>query len=68
MSSMVGEWICTECGADGYHESFSDDEVGHIDTCNKCGYVDVYREDAESGEVIEDYSGCDHDYSTTDED
>jgi predicted nucleic-acid-binding Zn-ribbon protein len=68
MSGCVDKWVCTECGADGYHESFNDDEIGHVDTCNKCGYVDVYREDSETGEVIEDYSGYDHEYSTTDED
>ena len=44
MSSMTGEWCCTECGSYNAHqEDFSDDEVGHIMGCQDCHYYDVYR-------------------------
>ena len=67
MSSMTGEWCCTECGShNAYQETFSDDEVGHIKGCQDCGYYDVYRENAETGQVIEEYQGHEHYYAKED--
>jgi len=35
MSSMSGEYRCTECGSENCHkEEFNDDESGHIISCN----------------------------------
>ena len=34
--------------------------------CDDCGYYDVYRENAETGEIIEDYQGHEHDYAKED--
>tara|TARA_R110002049_G_scaffold19822_7_gene73819 strand:+ start:126 stop:353 length:228 start_codon:yes stop_codon:yes gene_type:complete len=69
MSSVTGEWCCTECGSYNAHqEDFSDDEVGHIMGCQDCGYYDVYREDRDTGEVIEEYAGYDHEYARDDKD
>ena len=69
MSSMTGEWCCTECGShNAYQETFNDDEIGHIMGCQDCGYYDVYREDVETEEVIEDYQGYDHYYAQEDKD
>ena len=61
MSSMSGEYRCTECGSENCHnEEFNDDESGHIISCNDCGYCDVYREDSVSGKVIEEYQGYEY--------
>ena len=69
MSSSTGEWCCTECGShNAYQETFSDDEIGHVMGCQDCHYYDVYREDAETGEVIENYQGYDHQYAQDDKD
>ena len=69
MSSMTGNWVCTECGSDNaYQEDFNDDETGHIMGCQDCGYYDVYREDRDTGEVIEEYAGYDHEYARDDKD
>ncbi len=69
MSSMTGEWCCTECGSyNAYQETFSDDEVGHIMGCNDCGYYDVYRENADTGDIIEEYQGHGHYYAQEDKD
>tara|TARA_A100001201_G_scaffold137527_1_gene127488 strand:- start:751 stop:954 length:204 start_codon:yes stop_codon:yes gene_type:complete len=64
MSSNTGRWCCTECKSyNAYIETFSDDEIGHIMGCKDCGYYDVYRENAVTGEIIEDYQGYDHEYT-----
>jgi len=69
MSSSTGEWCCTECGSDNaYQETFSDDEVGHVMGCQDCHYYDVYREDRDTGKVIENYQGYDHEYAQDDKD
>ena len=67
MSGMTGEWRCTKCKSDNaYQETFSDGEDGYIYGCFDCHYYEVYREDSETGEVIEDYKGYDHYYAQED--
>ena len=69
MSSFVQDCKCSKCNSDNaYYETFSDDEEGHIMGCEDCGYYDVYREDAETREVIEEYKGYDHYYAQDDKD
>ena len=64
MSSMVSDVTCTQCKSqDAVYEEFNDDETGHIFSCNSCNYTEVYRENVDSGEVVEDYSGYKHPYS-----
>ena len=54
---------CTQCKSqDAVYEEFNDDEAGHIFECRSCNYTEVYREDVDSGEVVEDYSGYEHYY------
>ena len=63
MASMVSDSICTECKSDdAIYEEFNDDETGNIFECNSCNYMKVYRENVDSGDVVEDYSGFDHYY------
>ena len=59
MSSSVNAWICTECGdEEAMNESFNDSEKGHILECVKgCGYLEIYREDAKTGKILQNYSG-----------
>ena len=67
MSSHTGEWCCSECESEkAYQESFNDEETGHIMGCFNCGYYDVYREDSETGEELEDYQGYEHEYREMD--
>lgn len=67
MSSSTGEWCCSECKSENaYQESFNDEETGHIMGCFDCGYYDVYREDSETGEELENYQGYEHEYRETD--
>jgi hypothetical protein len=64
MSSTVNDWVCTQCNStNGFHEDFADDEIGYISECKDCKYMEVYREDTETGVVVEDYSGYDHYYN-----
>ena len=64
MSSMSGEWQCTECNSlNAVHEDFRDDETGHISECLDCGFMDVYREKTDTGKIIEDYQGHNHYYN-----
>jgi len=59
-----GNTKCTNCGSDNaISETLSDSETGHIDECADCNYTVVYREDADTGRVIEDYQGFTHEYS-----
>tara|TARA_R100001244_G_scaffold127566_1_gene98161 strand:+ start:677 stop:901 length:225 start_codon:yes stop_codon:yes gene_type:complete len=67
MSSMTGEWCCSECESENaYQESFDDGETGHVMGCFDCGYYDVYREDSETGQQLEDYQGYEHVYREQD--
>ena len=67
MSSTVSDHCCKECNStNAYSEVFNDDEVGTIEGCFDCGYYEVYREDYETGEIIEDYQGYDHHYAKED--
>ena len=67
MSSNVTDTCCTQCNSNrAYSEEFHDDEIGTIAGCFDCGYYEVYREDAESGEIIEDYAGYNHAYAKED--
>jgi hypothetical protein len=36
--------------------------------CNDCGYYDVYRENADTGDIIEEYQGHGHYYAQEDKD
>ena len=64
MSSVVEDWDCTECkSGKGVQEHFKDSEEGHILECRKCKYMEVYREDVETGDIIEDYQGYKHYYN-----
>ena len=71
MSSMSGDWCCTECNStNAYQEDFRDGEIGSINGCFDCGYYSVFRaeidEDDEEGDTIEDYDGYNHYYRETD--
>ena len=71
MSSMNGNWCCTECNStNAYQEEFRDDEIGEIYGCFDCGYYSVFRaeidEDDEEGDTIEDYHGYEHEYREDD--
>ena len=67
MSSSTTDTCCTQCNStNAYLEEFDDDEIGSIEGCFDCGYYEVYREDTETGEVIEDYAGYDHAYAEED--
>jgi len=64
MSSICGDWICSECkSTDAVNENFNDSETGHISECYQCGYMEVYRENNHTGKVIEDYQGFNHYYN-----
>jgi hypothetical protein len=64
MSSVASDWVCTQCNSvNGYFEHFEDSEVGHISECKDCKFMEVYREDAETGKLIEDYAGYEHYYN-----
>ena len=67
MSSMSGNWCCTECNStNAYQEEFRDDEIGEIYGCFDCGFYDVLREDPDTEAIIEDYQGYDHEYREQD--
>ena len=67
MSSSSGDWKCSECKSiNAYKETFNDEEEGHIKGCWDCGYYDVYREDIETGKVIEEFTGFNHYYAKED--
>ena len=67
MSSTTTDTCCKQCNStNAYSEEFDDEEIGTIEGCFDCGYYEVYREDAETGEVIEDYEGYEHPYSKED--
>lgn len=59
MSSTVSLWTCSECGnEEGTQEYFKDTETGFILECtNGCGYLEIYREDIDTGKVIQQYEG-----------
>ena len=64
MSSLVQDWDCTQCKeGKGFNETFNDTEDGYILECNSCNYMEVYREDVETGNIIENYSGYNHYYN-----
>ena len=42
---------------------FKDTEEGYILECLNCKYVEVYREDVDTGKVVEDYAGYEHYYN-----
>jgi len=64
MSSISSDWVCTQCKNEkGYQENFNDSETGHILECTNCKYMEVYREDVDTGKVIEDYQGYEHYYN-----
>ena len=64
MSSIVEDWECTECkDGKGFQEHFNDSEEGHIFECLKCKYMEVYREDVDTGKIVEDYVGYEHYYN-----
>lgn len=64
MSSLVQDWDCTQCkDGKGFNETFNDTEDGYILECNLCNYMEVYREDVETGNIIENYSGYNHYYN-----
>ena len=64
MSSIVEDWECTECkDGKGFQEHFNDSEEGHIFECLKCKYMEVYREDVDTGKIVEDYVGYEHEYN-----
>lgn len=67
MSSMTSDATCTNCGStNAYHETFEDDEIGSITGCFNCGWYEVYREDADTLEVLEDFGGVGHAYAQED--
>jgi len=74
MSSMSGDWCCTECNStNAYQEYFRDDEVGTIYGCFDCGYYSVFRANVhkvehgwEEGDTIENYDGYEHAYREAD--
>ena len=67
MSSMTNHGICRNCeSTNAYHETFEDDEVGSITGCFSCGWYEVYREDADTLEVLEDFEGYGHPYAQED--
>ena len=64
MSSFVQDWNCDKCKSENaFYENFKDSETGYIFECNNCKYMEVYREDTNTGEIIEDYKGYDHYYN-----
>jgi predicted nucleic-acid-binding Zn-ribbon protein len=67
MSSMTSDTTCEKCGStNAYHEMIQDSEVGHIEGCFSCGWYDVYRADAYTSEVLEDFEGYGHPYAQED--
>ena len=55
MSSFVQDWKCSKCSSDNaYYEDFKDKD---------CKYIEVYREDVDTGKVIENYTGYEHYYN-----
>ena len=61
MSSMSSDWVCTQCkSTKGYQEDFNDSEIGYILECKECNYMEVYREDVNTGKIIENYTGYEH--------
>ena len=64
MASFVQDWNCDKCKSkNAFYEDFKDSEMGHIFECKNCKYMEVYREDASTGEIIEDYKGYNHYYN-----
>ena len=72
MSSISGDWCCTECNStNAYQEYFRDHEVGTIYGCFDCGYYSVFRAELdmvrmEEGNTIENYDGYEHAYRKAD--
>ena len=63
MSNFVQDSIYTQCeSTNALYEKFNDDETGHIFQCFSCNYMQVYRENVDSGKVVEDYNGYNHAY------
>ena len=64
MSSFVQDWNCNKCkNENAFYENFKDSETWYIFECNNCKYMEVYREDTNTGKIIEDYKGYDHYYN-----
>ena len=64
MSGLVQDWNCTQCKeGKGFQETFKDTEEGYILECLNCKYMEVYREDVDTGKVIENYAGYEHYYN-----
>ena len=64
MSSFVQDWKCSKCKSDNAcYEDFKDSEEGYIFECKDCKYMEVYREDVDTGKVIENYAGYEHYYN-----
>jgi len=64
MSGLVQDWNCTQCkDGKGFQETFKDTEEGYILECLNCKYMEVYREDVNTGKVVEDYTGYEHYYN-----
>ena len=65
MSSMSSDWVCTECQSkNGFQEDFKDSEKGHVLECKDCKYMEIYREDVDTGKIVEDYKGYNHYYNS----
>ena len=68
MSGFVQDWDCTQCkDGKGFQETFKDTEEGYILECLNCKYMEVYREDVDTGKVVEDYVGYEHYYNNEQE-
>ena len=68
MSSTVSDAICDECeSSNAIYEVFSDSETGHIFECKDSKYMEVFRENTESQEIIENYRGYEHPYNRKEE-
>jgi len=64
MSSFVQDWKCSKCKSNNAcYEDFKDSEEGYIFECKDCKYMEVYREDVDTGKVVEDYAGYEHYYN-----
>ena len=64
MSSFVQDWNCNKCKSNNTcYETFKDSEEGSIFECFDCKYMEVYREDVDTGKIIEDYQGYEHYYN-----
>ena len=64
MSSFVQDWKCSKCKSNNAcYEDFKDSEEGYIFECKDCKYMEVYRENVDTGKVIENYAGYEHYYN-----